>query len=123
VLAEWRTRVTAGWSRLSLRIEDSRMEKDVPVGSAVGVVVRADLGTLSPEDVSVEIYHGPLDAAGEIRDGKVVLARHESRDGGGDLFRAELPCRVTGRYGYSARILSRHADLVNPFTPLLLTWE
>jgi starch phosphorylase len=122
-LAAWRARVTAGWSRLSLRIEDSRMEKEVPVGAAVGVAVRADLGVLSPEDVSLEIYHGPLDATGEIRDGRVVLARHEGRDGQGDLFRAEIPCRVTGRYGYTARILPRHPDLVNPFTPLLLTWE
>jgi starch phosphorylase len=85
--------------------------------------VRANLGSLSPEDVSVEICHGLLDPSGQIRDGAIVQARHESRDGDGDIFRAEIPCRVTGRYGYMARILPRHPDLVNPFTPLLLTWE
>jgi starch phosphorylase len=122
-LADWRARVTAGWSRLSLNIEDARKEKEIPVGTAVGVLVRANLGTLSPEDVSVEIYHGLLDATGEIRDGRVVPARHERRDGDGDVFRAEIPCGVTGRYGYTARILPRHPDLVNQFTPLLLTWE
>jgi starch phosphorylase len=99
------------------------MEKEIPVGAAVGVAVRANLGTLSADDVSVEIYHGPLDATGEIRDGTVVQARHEGKDGDGDIFRAEIPCRVTGRYGYTARVLPRHPELVNPFTPLLLTWE
>jgi len=122
-LSAWRVRVTAGWSQLSLRIEDTRKEKEVPVGAAVGVAVRANLGPLSAEDVSVEIYHGLLDATGEIRDGRVVRARHEGRDGDGDIFRAEIPCRVTGRYGYTARILPRHPNLMNPFTPLLLTWE
>ena len=122
-LSAWRARIMAGWSALSIRVEDGRMEKEIPMGASVGVAVRANLGTLSAEDVSVEIYHGPLDAAGEIRDGQAVPARHDGRDGDGDVFRAEIPCRVTGRYGYTARILPRHPDLVNPFTPLLLTWE
>ncbi|MBM2828953.1 MAG: Alpha-glucan phosphorylase, partial [Actinobacteria bacterium] len=47
----------------------------------------------------------------------------DGRDGEGDIFRAEIPCKVTGRYGYTARIMPKHTDLVNPFTPLLLTWE
>ncbi|OGP81459.1 MAG: alpha-glucan phosphorylase [Deltaproteobacteria bacterium RBG_16_64_85] len=122
-LSSWRARVTADWSRLWLQIEDIRKEREIPVGAAFGVAVRANLGSLSPEDVSVEICHGLLDPSGEIRDGAIVRARHESRDGGGDIFRAEIPCGVTGRYGYMARILPRHPDLVNPFTPLLLTWE
>ncbi len=122
-LASWRARVTAEWSRLSIRIEDAGKEKEVPVGSAVGVVVRARLGPLPAEDVSVEIYHGPLDTTGDIRDGGIVRARHEGREGEEDIFRAEIPCKVTGRYGYKARVLPRHPDLVNPFTPPLLTWE
>ncbi len=122
-LAAWRSRVTAAWADVSVRIEDSRREKDVPVGSAVGVTVRARLGSLSPDDVSVEVYYGPLDTAGEIRDGAIAAARHERRDGDGDVFRAEIPCRTTGRSGFAARIVPRHPDLVNGLTPLLLTWE
>ena len=89
----------------------------------MGVTVRARLGSLSPEDVSVEVYYGPLDPAGDIRDGAIATARHDGRDGDGELFRAEIPCRTTGRYGYTARIVPRHPDLVNALTPLLLTWE
>ncbi len=122
-LSEWRRRVTANWSQLAVRIEDTKKYKEVPVGAAVGVAVRANLGPLSPEDVSVEIYHGPLDSAGEIRDGGIVRAKHNGRDGDGEIFLAEIPCRYTGRYGYMARVIPRHPDLVNPFTPLLLTWE
>jgi starch phosphorylase len=122
-LADWRARVTGSWSQLSLSVEDTRKEKEIPVGSAVGVAVRATLGTLSPGDVSVQIFHGLLDPAGYIRDGSVVHARHEGRDGDADLFRAEIPCWTTGRYGFMARIVPRHPDLVNPFTPLLITWE
>jgi len=122
-LAAWRSRVVAAWADLSVRIEDSRREKEVPVGAAVGVTVRAKLGSLSADDVSVEVYYGPLDSAGEIRDGAIAEARHDGRDGDGDIFRAEIPCKMTGRYGFAARIVPRHPDLVNALTPLLLTWE
>jgi len=30
---------------------------------------------------------------------------------------------VSGRFGFAARILPRNPDVVNPLTPLLLTWE
>jgi starch phosphorylase len=122
-LAAWRARVTAQWSQLSIRIEETGKEKEVAVGAAVAVTVRARLGSLPAEDVSVEICHGPLDSTGEIRDGGVARARHEGREGEEDIFRAEIPCKITGRYGYTARVLPRHPDLVNPLTPLLLTWE
>ena len=122
-LAAWRSRVAAGWGELSVRIVDSGRDKEVPVGAAVGVTVRARLGSLSADDVAVEVYYGPLDKAGEIHDGAIAAARHEGRDGDGDVFRAEIPCRTTGRYGFAARILPRHPDLVNALTPLLLTWE
>ncbi|MBI5577129.1 MAG: alpha-glucan family phosphorylase [Deltaproteobacteria bacterium] len=122
-LDDWRARVTAGWSNLAIRIDEVKREKEVPVGGSVGVSVRANIGTLSPDDVSVEIYHGPMDITGEIREGWIVRAMHERRDGDADVFHAEIPCKVTGRYGYMARILPRHPDLANPFTPLLLTWE
>ncbi len=122
-LAAWRARVSAQWSKLSIRIEETGKEKEVAVGAAVAVTVRARLGQLPAEDVSVEICHGPLGYTGEIRDGGVVRARHEGREGEEDIFRAEIPCKITGRYGYTARVLPRHPDLVNPLTPLLLTWE
>ncbi len=122
-LAASRARVSAQWSRLSIRIEETGKEKEVAVGAAVAVTVRARLDPLTPEDVSVEVCHGPLDTTGEIRDGGVVRARHEGREGEEDIFRAEIPCDVTGRYGYTARILPRHPDLANPLTPLLLTLE
>ncbi len=122
-LAAWRSRVATAWGDLSVRVEDSRREKEVPVGAAVGVTVRARLGALSADDVAVEVYYGPLDPSGEIRDGAIVAARHDGRDGDGDIFRAEIPCKTTGRYGYTARILPRHPDLVNAAMPLFLTWE
>jgi starch phosphorylase len=122
-LAAWRSRITEGWPQLSIRMEEVRKEKEVPVGATFGVSVRVNLGRFSPDDVSIEVYHGAMDMAGEIREGGIVRARHDRKDGDADIFLAEIPCKVTGRYGYTARVMPKHPDLVNPFTPLLITWE
>jgi starch phosphorylase len=122
-LAAWRSRVAAEWSRVSMRVDGAQPAGDFLVGSRVAVAVRANLGVLSADDVAVEIYYGVLDPAGQVRNGEIIRARHEGREGTEDVYRAEIPCRVSGRFGFAARIIPRHADLVNPLTPLLLTWE
>lgn len=122
-LAAWRAAVTANWPRVSMRVDGVEKREDVLVGGSVGVTVRAALGDLTAEDVSVEVYFGQFDSAGEIRQGEIVRAHHVGREDGEEIFRAEIPCRISGRYGFAARVVPRHADLVNPFTPLLLTWE
>jgi hypothetical protein len=71
----------------------------------------------------VEIWHGPYTASGEIRHGTILPAHHDRREGDEEIYRVEVPCMGSGRYGFAARVLPRHPDLVNPFTPLLLTWE
>ncbi len=122
-LAAWRVRVAAAWSRVSMHVDGAQPAGNLLVGSRVAVTVRADLGTLAADDIAVEVYYGMLDTAGQVRNGEIIRARHEGREGKEDVFRAEILCRASGRFGFAARILPRHPDLVNALTPLLLTWE
>jgi len=122
-LAAWRSRLAAAWPAVAVRVEEIRKHKDMRVGDTVGVTVHVRLGELAPADVEVEIWHGPYTAAEEIRYGAVLPARHVGREGDEEIYRAEIPCSGSGRYGFAARVLPRHPDMVNPLTPLRLTWE
>ncbi|HZD54900.1 MAG TPA: alpha-glucan family phosphorylase [Candidatus Aquicultoraceae bacterium] len=122
-LAAWRSRVTAAWSRISVRVDGTQAAGDLLVGSSAVVTVRSDLGELSENDIAVEIYYGMLDPAGHVRNGETVRAEFQSREGKEHVFRAEIQCRASGRFGFAARIIPRHPALVNPLTPLLMTWE
>ncbi len=122
-LAAWRARVASQWARVSMRVDPAKTQRDLPVGSTFSVTVRADLGALGVDDVAAEVYFGMLDPAGNVRNGEIVRARHEGREGREEVFRAEILCRASGRFGFAARLVARHPDLENPFTPLLLTWE
>jgi starch phosphorylase len=122
-LAAWRSRVASAWPGVSIRVDELRKHRDMQVGETVGVTIRVRLGKLSPDDVTVEVRHGSYTAAGDIREGAILAAVHEKREGEEEVYRVEVPCAVSGRYGFAARVHPRHPDLVDPFTPLLLTWE
>ncbi len=122
-LAAWRARVAAAWRDVSIRVEEFGKHKEMRVGDTVGIAVRARLGGLSPADVAVEIRYGPYTAAEEVRHGAILSARHDGRDGDEEIYRVEVPCAGSGRYGFAARILPRHPELANPLIPLSMTWE
>ncbi|HEY5996322.1 MAG TPA: alpha-glucan family phosphorylase, partial [Candidatus Deferrimicrobiaceae bacterium] len=90
-LADWRKRVAASWGSVSVRTAERRKDKEILVGNAMELTVRASLGDLAPEDVAIEIWYGPMDANGEIPQGRIARAVHEGKEGDEDLFRADLP--------------------------------
>lgn len=122
-LAAWRERVASLWGGVSIRVEDARTHKEMRVGDTVGVTLLVRLAGLLPSDVAVEVRYGPYTAAGEVRNGSILPARHDGRSGDEEIYRVEIPCTASGRYGFAARVLPRHPNLANPFTPLSITWE
>ena len=81
------------------------------------------LGDLKPTDVAVELYHGPLDGAGQIVHGRTLPTLiAQSKGGGKYVFAGAIPCRTSGRHGYALRILPQQEDLGNPFEMGLVLW-
>ncbi len=46
-----------------------------------------------------------------------------SEEDGEHWFAGSIPCRKTGQYGVTVRILPKHEDLVNPYELGLIHWE
>jgi len=95
------------------------------VGSQLSVRALVKLGKVSPDDVSVELYHGPIDTWGNIKDNLTVRMDYKETPGqdGEHWFSGTMDCTRTGRHGIAVRILPRHADLVNPYELGLILWE
>ncbi len=83
------------------------------------------LGKMSPSDVSVELYHGPVDNWENIKNGSAVRMDYEqtSEHEGEHWFVGSMPCEKTGQHGVAVRVLPRHADLTNPYEMGLILWE
>ncbi|RMF35930.1 MAG: alpha-glucan family phosphorylase, partial [Chloroflexi bacterium] len=127
-LARWKARVRQHWPEV--RVEDATADAihEVKVGDHLTVRARVRLGSLSPDDVSVQVYYGPINAEGEIGQGKVATlaleaGRPQPDDEGWYTFIGTVSCTSSGQHGYALRVLPHHEDLVTPYEPGLIVWS
>jgi starch phosphorylase len=81
------------------------------------------LDDLTPEDVSVQIYHGPIDTIGDITYGEVMpMVATEEKRGTDTLFTGTIHYLKSGRHGFTVRLLPNHPDLNSPFDMGLILW-
>jgi len=136
-LSRWKDRMQKAWA--SLRIEDVRFETDngdqcpqhnkthiqLKVGSGVRVKALLKLGQLRPDDISVELFHGPLDAWGNIRSGSTVPMgpRPGESHNGRSWFEGRLRWDDTGQHGMIVRVLPNNPDLADRYELGLVLWE
>ena len=100
-------------------------QPQLKVGSELSVRARVRLGRVSPDDVSVQLYYGPIDSWGNIREGSPVPMSHEQRvdEDGEHWFAGSMQCQSTGQHGVAVRVLPNHPDQVNPYDLGLILWE
>jgi starch phosphorylase len=121
-LAAYLEKLEAGWSRMEV-LSISVPERSIyTVGETIPAVVQVKLGTLSPEDVSVSLYTGPLNSTGQIEGGRDIELEPAGRGEGTVEYVGSLQAERTGRQGYAVRLLPRHAALVHPYLPGLVRW-
>lgn len=122
-LASWKSHIRQHWS--SIRIDNVEMDEipEIKVGMQVTVRSYVHLGPLNPEDVSVEIYQGPVDPGGSIINAEAIPMSFSSSNGDGShIFQGVIPCRSSGLHGYSIRVLPKHKELSNPHELGLILW-
>ncbi len=123
-LAVWVTRLQQGWQNLRIESVDAVHQGELRVGGKICVRARIRLGEITPEEVSVELYLGRLDAEGEISDAAAIPMQPAGRIAEGIYtFEAtEVPCRSSGRIGYTLRVLPYHRDESKSLLPGLIRW-
>ncbi len=138
-LAQWTARMKDDWNELGvLEVQvhregqngDGQLDPSaavLKVGSKLDVKALVRLGTMNPDDLSVELYNGPLDSWGNITDGWAIQMQGqngaEPADDGQQWFKAQLPCTRSGQMGMAVRIVPRNKDLASPWEPGLVLWE
>ena len=108
-----------------MRIEDVDVEAPAlpRVGTRIPLTATVTLGSLTPDDVRVELYLGKVNSRHEIEQGQVLPLEYVRPDGDGrHLFRGAYPCTQPGSHGYTLRILPRHPDLHDPLEMGLIRW-
>jgi starch phosphorylase len=123
-LAAWKAHVRAKWPSVSVLSTSADHITEIPVGRGFSVQAEVRLGDLAPDDVSVELFLGVVNALGDIPEGQRLQMRLEkSAKRGTAIYLADgVSCPGSGLYGYTVRVTPKHADLVTPFIPGLIAW-
>ena len=112
-LARWKGVVRQAWPSVRVdHVESSGVGDSAEIGDVVHVRGFVSLGELSTDDVEVQVVHGRVNDADELRpSGTVSLHHGESFGDGRHWFEGEFTLRQTGPFGYTVRVLPRHAGL------------
>ena len=135
--AQWKSEIRHAWQEFAVREvtmnssngdggeELNPRQPQLKVGAELVVRALIKLGRVQPQDVNVELYHGPTDSWGNIREGMALPMTYEQKagDDGEHWFAGRMECRATGQHGVAVRVLPNHPDQSNPFELGLVLWE
>jgi starch phosphorylase len=122
-LTAWKGRVREAWPAVLVR--DIRLESrdEVAVGDPVQVSALVQLGPLTPDDVAVELYHGPTGGGHEIDRGRIVRMRPAERATDGQWrFTGEIATRESGAHAFAARVVPYNEAMTHPYETSLIRW-
>ncbi len=114
-LAGWKARVRDAWPDVSVDHVDSGGVGESPqVGDRLHVQAWVALGDLSPEDVEVQVVHGPVGPDDEIAELTVdALSLDEDYEADRYGYSGDVELTATGPFGYTVRVVPRHASLTS----------
>ncbi len=120
-LAAWKGRVRDAWP--DVRIEHMEADGGEPsLGSALQVRVTVSLAGLSANDVAVEVVFGRPGDDDEIVSPSFTELAAEPSDGGLVRFTGSVELGQPGPFGYTVRVLPRHALLASRAEMGLVTY-
>ncbi len=119
---DWWRRVNNEWRRVEIRDVHTSSDQ-LSVGDDLTVRARVALGSLTPEEVKVQLYYGRLDTKGLIEDGEATDMAFKGRlDDGSYDFSVSIKYAASGERGLSVRVVPYHVSLDNPLHFGMVRW-
>ena len=123
-LSEWKRQMLSNWPQVRIEQVFAEEKPQIIVGTSLGINAHIALGNITPGDVSVEVFHGPLDTADRIMGGRPETMQVAERLSDGRYrYEGQIPCSQSGRHGYAVRVTPRHEHMPNRYECSLIAWS
>ncbi|RPH94128.1 glycosyltransferase family 1 protein [candidate division KSB1 bacterium] len=120
-LAAWKTLVRKNWESVKITSIKTGDARSIAPGSELDIAATVSLGPLTPNDIEVQVYFGPLRSDGSIAFSGCESLEPDPRSDG-TLYRGRVVFPDSGRYGYTVRIMPYHPLLGNALKMGLVHW-
>ncbi len=121
-LAAWKATVRENWGQLRVENVEANTLAEVHVNSEIVVRARVNLGSLSPDDVRVQLYYGHVNPAGDIQQGQVAPMELTEKQDAAYIYEGKVNFTTSGLHGYTVRVVPYHPDMTTPFDSGLIYW-
>jgi starch phosphorylase len=122
-LTAWKVRVRDGWQDVAVKEIRHESPDEVAVGEPVRVTAVVQLGWLTPDDVAVELYHGPTGGGHEIARGRIVRMKALEKTGDGLWrFYGEIATDQSGAHAFAVRVVPYNEAMTHPYETSLIRW-
>ncbi len=112
--ASWTTRMRDAFGAVEVRhVEVDGVDTPPIIGDEVKVRAFVHLGSLAPEDVSVEVVAGTVSEDGELVRTRTFRLDEAGHEGDTMRFESAIPMERAGTFGYTVRVVPRHAMLAS----------
>ena len=120
--AGWVKHLRENWGQMKVLEKRVDSKRIISVGETLKIEVGLHLGPISPQDIAVDVYYGPIDSKADFLDRDTITLRDFCQEGQQVVFRGEIPCQGVGRHGLRVRVLPHHSLLGNPYSLGLILW-
>ena len=125
-LAQWKQAIKDNWRHISIAgRRPTANSENIPAvsGEKISLEAMVTLGSLKPDDVSVELYYGIMDNTGCTEKCEFLpMQPVEETNPGSYRYKADLVLMDGGEYGYNFRILPGRMELADKFELRLVKW-
>jgi starch phosphorylase len=122
-LAAYLNKLKLSWDSLKIVKLESNAKPVMQRGDSLTVTAHLELGTLSPEELRIELYHGSVSTQNrEIENARLAEMKFVSKDGNTYIYQVRVECADTGWQGHTVRILPKHDALVHPYRTGFVKW-
>jgi len=122
-LASYFSKLQQSWGNLKIVKIDSNAKPVMQRGDMLTVTAYLDLGSVLPNDLQVELYHGTVsNQSREITDARKTEMKWLKSEGNLNLYQVRVECTDTGMQGHTVRILPKHDALIHPYRSGFIKW-
>ena len=116
-------RIRVAWPGVRIEMMDSQIPPEILAGETVHFSARVFMGSLTPEDLRIELYAGPLNAHGQIVKPTITEMKPLRKEKDAYIYEVQtLACCGSGQHGYTARVVPRAPDEKHPYALGLIAW-
>ena len=122
-LASWRMDIMTKWNALRITNVQAQTPEVLHVTQPMDIQADVYLNGLSPDDVRVEIYAGPVTADGSFAHrGTACMELSGPLKEGWYRYTGQFIPEAPGRFGFTVRMLPNHKLLLDPHSLGLIHW-